>query len=370
MLSLWSSLFYSEASTTQIQRGITKLDLAYYNLPAIQSGCWFAFLFVTLAALFVWLYRYRQAGISVLVGLALLPVIDGVRFNRRFVSTFDQNQMWSPNPVTEFFTQREGHFRVVNFSQTLSTDLLPFHHIEVVTGYHGNQLRWFDKLLGGPSKKNMGNPRLLNLVGTRYLLLSTQQQLPPNALGEKPLTPAATFGSLQVLQNDNAFPRVYLTDRYQVLSDLETIDQEVLNGSENLREVVYLEETPDIEILPGDTGFEKNNTDSTWVISHALDSVLVGVSCSRNRLLVLTDNYYDAWHVYVDGTPAKLLRAYGSFRAVAVPAGTQQVLFKYNSQRYRIGKLVTLTTSLYLAVVFGVYFIRSKLRKKSKQGNM
>jgi hypothetical protein len=370
MLSLWSSLFYSEASTTQIQKGITKLDLAYYNLPAIQSGCWFAFLFVTLAALFVWLYRYRQAGISVLVGLALLPVIDGVRFNRRFVSTFDQNQMWSPNPVTEFFTQREGHFRVVNFSQTLSTDLLPFHHIEVVTGYHGNQLRWFDKLLGGPSKKNMGNPRLLNLVGTRYLLLPAQQQLPPDALGEKPLLPVGDFGSVQVYQNDNAFPRVYLSDRYEVLSDLEAIDQEVLNGSENLREVVYLEETPDIKILPADTSVEKNSTDSTWVISHAIDSVLVGVSCSRNRLLVLTDNYYDAWHVYVDNTPAKLLRAYGSFRAVAVPAGTRQVLFKYNSERYRVGKLTTLLTSLYLVVVFGVYFIRSKLQKKLKQGNM
>lgn len=365
MISLWTSLFYSDAATRFIQKGFSKLDVAYLNLPAIQSGAWLAFLFTAVAALLIWLYRSRRAGAALLMGLVLVPVVDGVRFNSRFVSTFDQNQVWSPTPLTEFFEQQQGKYRVMNISPATQGDLLPFHHVEVVTGYHGNQLRWYDQLLGGIGARNQGNPRLLNLVGARYLSMPANQQFPPDALGEKPAFPVATFGPVQIIQNDNAFPRVYLVDRYRLFADRKEIYPEILQGSEDLRGIVYLEQEPGINIVPDTHGVE---TDSAWIISYAVDSVLVGLSCSHNQLLVLTDNYYDAWHVFVDGAPAELLRAYGSFRAVAVGAGTEKVLFKFDSERYRLGRLVTWLMSLYLLVVFGFYFVRSRMHRTPERG--
>jgi len=365
MISLWSSLFYREAAATQVQSGVSKLDLAYLNLPAIQTGAWLAFLFTAVAALLIWLYCSRRAGAGLLLCLVLVPVVDGVRFNSRFVSTFDQSQVWSPTPLTDFFQQQQGHYRVMNLSPVIQQDLLPFHQVEMVTGYHGNQLRWYDQLLGGIGARNQGNPRLLNLVGARYLVIPVNQQFPPGALGEKPAFPVATFGPTQIIQNDNAFPRVYLIDRYRLFADRKEIYPEVLQGSENLREIVYLEQEPGINIVPDTHGVE---TDSTWIVNYAVDSVLVGLSCSHNQLLVLTDNYYDAWHVYVDGAPAELLRAYGSFRAVAVGAGTEKVLFRYDSERYRLGRLVTWLTSLYLLVVFGFYFVRSRMHRTPERG--
>lgn len=367
MLSLWSSLFYSEASTRLIQKGVTRLDVAYLNLPAIQSGCWFAFLFTALAALFVWLYRGRKGGIGLLTGLVLLPIVDGVRFNRRFVSTFDQDQVWSPSPISDFFKRQQGHYRVMNFFRAVPEVLLPFYKVEMVTGYHGNQLRWYDQLLGGPGRKNMGNPRFINLVGAKYILMPSRRQLPSNSLGEKPIFTVATFGATQIIQNDNAFPRVYLVNRYRLFTDRQDIYHEVLNGWEDPREVVYLEEDPEVDV-PQDNAEVDSKPDSAWIIDYAVDSVLVGVTCSHDQILVLTDNYYDAWHAYVDGAPAKLLRAYGSFRAVTVPAGTQRVLFKYNSERYRLARLLTWLTSLYLAIIFGFYFIRSRMGKRPQQG--
>ncbi|MCK4460764.1 MAG: hypothetical protein KAW46_03115, partial [candidate division Zixibacteria bacterium] len=56
MMSTWCSLFFDEAGSRHITQTLTKLDLAYMNLPAIQSGAWLAFLFTSLAALFIWLY--------------------------------------------------------------------------------------------------------------------------------------------------------------------------------------------------------------------------------------------------------------------------------------------------------------------------
>ena len=95
---------------------------------------------------------------------------------------------------------------------------------------------------------------------------------------------------------------------------------------------------------------------SASISARATDSVGVGLNGAANRLLVLTENYYDSWQVFVDGHPAELLRSYGTFRAVAVPKGAKLVLFKYTSERYATGKLITFVTSLYLLAVFGFYF--------------
>jgi hypothetical protein len=365
MISLWTSLFYRDAATRLFQKGFSKLDVAYLNLPAIQTGAWLAFLFTAVAALLIWLYRNRKAGVGLLICLVLVPVVDGVRFSKRFVGTFDQDNVWAPTPLTDFFQKQQGEYRVMNFSPALQQDLLPFHQVEMVTGYHGNQLRWYDQLLGGIGAGNQGNPRLLNLVGSRYLTIPTNQQFSPGALGKKLVFPVATFGPIQVIQNDNAFPRVYLVDHYRLFEDRKDIYPEVLHGSENLRGIVYLEQMPEINIVPDTLGAQ---SDSAWIMNYAIDSVLVGVSSSHNQLLVLTDNYYDAWHVFVDDVPAELLRAYGSFRAVAVPAGTEKVLFKYNSERYRLGRLVTWLTSLYLLVIFGFYLVRSRMQKMPQKG--
>jgi hypothetical protein len=363
MLNLWTSLFYGDAATTMVQEGVSKLDVAYLNLPAIQSGAWLGFLFTALAALCIWIYQTGKAGVYVLVALLLIPAVDGIRFNKRFINVVDPSPYLSPNVVSEFLKKDTGKYRVQDFTQNASINL-PLHGIEVVTGYHGNQLKWYDKLLGGLSLRNLANPRFLNLVGAKYIIIPPKQKLLEGALGDKSTTTVLNFGSGQVIRNDNAFPRVFLVDRYKIVDDVNEIYSQVINGAEDLRQIVYLEEDPGIKPSPDSMG-----SDSTWIIDYESDSVLIGLSCTKNHILVITDNYYEAWQAYVDARPAKQLRAYSSFRAVAVPAGTQKVLFKYKSERYITGRLITWLTSVYLLIVLGFYVVKSRLvkgkRKKS-----
>ncbi|MEW6413130.1 MAG: hypothetical protein AB1483_11785 [Candidatus Zixiibacteriota bacterium] len=363
MIDVWCSLFYSEAPMIEVQKNVSKLSLAYMNLPAIQSGAWWAFLMTSAAALFVWFYRAEKAGAWVLSLLVLLPAADGVRFGSRFVDTVDPAQIWSPNPVTEFFAAREGQYRVLNLtSRAIPDDFLPFFGTEVVVGYHGNQLRWYDELLGGMRKSNLGNPSFLNLVGAKYILWMGQDSLPENYFGDKPITVAAQFGQLKIIENDNAFPRVYLADQYRVFDSTSQIIESVMTRADDLRRVVYLEQEPSISIALDSTA-----SDSAWIVGYGIDSVSVGVNTSANKILVMTDNYYHSWHPYVDGQPAELLRSYGSFRAVAVPAGAKQVLFKYSSERYRTGKLATGATTLWVLLVVAFYFYRSRSKSAEER---
>jgi len=348
MLDFWTSIFYSNAATDEIQRGVSKLSVAYMNLPAIQSGAWFAFLFTALAAAFIWLYQTGKVGIYILVALLFIPVIDSVRFNSRFIKLVDPRPYLSANTLTDFFNKDTGQYRVHSFVQTQT--VLPLHGIEEVVGYHGNQLKWYDELLGGPSLRNQGNPRLLNLVGTKYVIIPTNQQLPPDAFGAKPTTLAINTNQGAVFQNPNAFPRVFLVDTYKVFDSLEIIQSLVLGGPDDLRSVVYLEEDPGVAL-----SYDSLNTDSCWITNYQAEEIHIGMNCTKDHILVITDNYFEAWHAYIDNEPTKIYRADGSFRAVVVPAGTKEVVFKYHSSRYATGRLLTLLTSLYLLIVLGYY---------------
>ncbi len=352
MINAWSWLFYSDLPSQMIRQGMSKLDLAYANLPAIQSGAWLAFLFSALAALCIWLYRSGKLGTGILVALLVVPVVDGVRFDRRFIKVVDKADFrarYEPDPMINYLSHVEGKFRVLNLANPNDNSLALFG-IDNVVGYHGNQLRWYDDLLGGPALSNIRtfNARMLNLVGAHYLINPTAGKVPENWFGDKRLVLAAEFGQTKLIRNDNAFPRVFLVDTFRVFDERARIVDEVLKGSDDMRRVVYLEEQPSLVYSPDSTA-----ADSAWIEDYAPERVTVGVAVGGNRILVLTDNYFDAWQAEIDGAPAKVLRAYGSFRAVEVPAGSREVVFSYRSQRYLTGRLITWLTGVYLLIILG-----------------
>ena len=82
-------------------------------------------------------------------------------------------------------------------------------------------------------------------------------------------------------------------------------------------------------------------------------------------MLVFGENWFDAWHATVDGSPAKILRAYATFRAVAVPTGKHTVRFWYDSSRYDLGRDVTWASVLYLFLAVGTTALLSRRRKKN-----
>jgi hypothetical protein len=315
------------------------------------------------------MYRSGKAQTGIFAALLFVPMIEGARFDARFIDTFDPNQMWGTNGVVQYLQQNAKNTRVMNLNSP-DDDVLPYHGIEVIAGYHGNQLRWYDDLLGGPGMPNIQNPnnpfnaRFLNLAGMKYYLTGAGQQMTPGHWGPQEAYPAAQAMNYQgqgtqIWVNPNAFPRAYLVGQYQVVPDRKNIYPQVLNGTEDLRRITYLEQEPGISISP-----EFAAGDSAWVDYHGVDSIAIGIKSSANKLLILTDVYYDAWKATVDGKPAEVLRSYGAFRAVAVPAGTSTVTFKYQSERYATGKWVTWLTSLYIVVIIG--FHETQRRKKKR----
>ena len=68
----------------------------------------------------------------------------------------------------------------------------------------------------------------------------------------------------------------------------------------------------------------------------------VRASAADAAVLVFSEAYFPAWRVFVDGRSAPLLRADGALLAVAVPAGTHEVVFLYLPPLLLLGAVITL----------------------------
>ena len=67
------------------------------------------------------------------------------------------------------------------------------------------------------------------------------------------------------------------------------------------------------------------------------ERVVAEMTSDSAGLLVLADLFYPGWTAEADGRPAEILRADGVFRAVALPAGTHRVVFRYRPLSVWIG---------------------------------
>jgi hypothetical protein len=112
---------------------------------------------------------------------------------------------------------------------------------------------------------------------------------------------------------------------------------------------------PTVEFLPPPT---KNDEERPEIVR-------LRVSGASGGYLVLADTYFPGWTATISEAngPARdvpILPAYGTLRAVALPAGssTLRVDFQYKPLSWRIGVMISLTSLCLLALLIGVTLFR------------
>jgi hypothetical protein len=76
--------------------------------------------------------------------------------------------------------------------------------------------------------------------------------------------------------------------------------------------------------------------------SYEAERVEIATDSPRDGFLVLSDTYRPGWTAAVDGKEAVIWRAQAAFRAVEVPAGKHQVVFRYRPGSLRVGAALSL----------------------------
>ena len=155
---------------------------------------------------------------------------------------------------------------------------------------------------------------------------------------------------VDIYQNARALPRAWLASDARVLGDsamLQVIRTGVLtDGSkwDPLRTALVEAELPG----PVTTSVQDGRAAIT---GYEPNRVNLQTHSSGNSILVLSENDYPGWRVYVDGQSADLLRVNYALRGVLLSAGDHQVSFVYRPWSVMGGLLVSLITGVGLIVL-------------------
>jgi hypothetical protein len=226
--------------------------------------------------------------------------------------------------------------------------------IATLGGYHAAKTRLYQDYADRRLQDNLAFLRLLNV---RYLVLNQPFQQPPDFVR------VAHQGSKTVYENLMALPRATVVGRYTVApSDTAILDS--LNawsttneGLRRLEDHTFLEHDPKLTLGPTAGA-------TAEITSYRLNDVTVRVRTPGPGLLRLADLWYPDWTATVDGRPAEVLKADDLLRAVPVPAGQHEVVFRFRSRAVRLGMIVSLASLAVILAAFGWTGWRARRRPR------
>jgi hypothetical protein len=226
--------------------------------------------------------------------------------------------------------------------------------IPSVGGYHPAKLQAYEEYIRAMKfSMEQGRLDLASMMNARYIVsgvrLADHPQLKPVWVGRDYNGEARA-----IYENSGVFSPAWIVGAYRV----EKPDSELAimaNGEVDLRHTVLLETKPSIEPQPGDSATV------TVVKPETAKESAFHVTLDRPGILVVSEVYYKDWRALVDGRPAEMLSANHVLRAVALPAGTHDVVFRYDASLVRKGATVSITTfALTLLACAGATLLRRK----------
>ncbi len=221
--------------------------------------------------------------------------------------------------VVEFLEQAgpQGSFRVLAPYERQPNRLAGFG-IATLGGMHAAKPRLVQDLLDAQADSD---PRFWRLLNVKYLVLD--QPLDPQRT--PPFLQLVHTGSGAIYENLLALPRATVVGAYGVVPDTGFADIDSIRaGHHDPSEYTWLAQDPGVTLGPV-------NGATATITKYALQEVDVTVDTPGQGILRLADLWYPDWKVTVDGRPAEMLRADHALRAVVVPAGRHDVVFKFES---------------------------------------
>jgi hypothetical protein len=185
---------------------------------------------------------------------------------------------------------------------------------------------------------------LLNASGARFVMTG-RGKLP--WLAEHGAELSFTGNASDVWENPQAAPRAYLS-RHTVLAPAATVLDTIANGriADGAGVVLEAEDGPLVAASPDDPA------PGAVRIAESTDRVVrIAVDAARPAVLVLLDAWSPEWRATIDGAAVPTRRANYVARAVEVPAGRHEVVFRFVPRSLQIGGVLSLLSLVLLVTV-------------------
>ncbi len=289
---------------------------------------------VAIAAIILYVNKtLRAVGFSALL-LGVL-VVDLFIIDAKFIDPKPDahlEQSFQPDATTQFLKQQEGIFRIFPLGDLYGDIGFAYHGLQSVGGYSPAKLKIYQTVVDscffrGPDPAFPLNMNIVNMLNAKYVV--AQGQLPVEKFRHVYTDQAR---GVMTYENPSVLPRAWFVQKALVAqSDAEVFA--LLNSRAFNPATTAILQKPLRETISA-----PDSAASVEVTEYRARTIKLRARTTMPALLVLSEIYYPAgWKAFVDGAETEIYRTNSILRSIVVPAGSHEIVFRFDPVLYEVG---------------------------------
>lgn len=339
----------------------------------LSSDAMRSLIFILLAAGSMWfaINKSKSKNIAVYVTsiLVILILVDLWTVDKRFLNDDkfvkkQQQATFKKTPADEAIHQDKSlSYRVLNLNNPFNETATSYYH-KSIGGYHAAKLQRYQQLIERRLQPELGNiyasfgtqdedsikaklidNTALNMLNTRYMIFDVNQG---------------------PLENPHAMGNAWFVSKYKFVENADA-EIDALNTL-NPRQEAVVDKRYEAELK--DLSFVTDSTANIELIAYKPNILTYKTNATSDQLAVFSEIYYaNGWNAYVDGKLTPHFCADWILRAMVVPKGEHEIVFKFEPTGYNTARTVaTISSGLLVLLLLGtiVWYMRRE-EKESEE---
>lgn len=342
--SLFSFESFRDASINEQLPGISDMLVADRKSLFFKDSLR-SLILILLSAGVLWAFLKDKLNKNIALGIfAVLILFDLVGVDKRHINKDDfvvkkrEEKPFQASPADKQILNDKSYYRVANFATSPLNDGSTSYFHNSIGGYHAAKPRRYQELFEYQIAKN--NMEVLNMLNTKYIMFPDRQ------------------GNMQLQKNTEANGNAWFVNEVEFVN---SADEEItaLDSLKTKQKVIVNSEFK--ELVPKTT-FTRDSTAMITLTNYKANELTYKSNTTTEQLAVFSDMYYkNGWNAYVDGKLTPHFRANYVLRAMLIPKGTHEIVFKFEPTVIKKGNTITLISyALLLIIPIGWFFVEKK----------
>lgn len=334
--------------------------IAEARQAVFTADAWRSFIIVALGFAVLWLLCQKKLNPTVaMIALVVILVGDMYPVNKRYLNSDNfvtPARKTNPFPMTDadryILQDKDMNYRVLNaaagetLASAFSEPRTSYYH-KSIGGYHAAKLRRYQDLIDRQLVN--ANPAVLNMLNTRYIIQPLED------------------GRETVVRNPGALGNAWFVSEVKWVDNADAEMAAITDFDPSHTAVVdrrFAREIGD-KVVPPAVG------DTIYETGYKPNELTYRYRSQQGGLAVFSEIYFPwGWQVTVDGKPVDMARVNYVLRAVNLPAGEHEVIFRFDPPSVHTTEAIAyVSLFLILAAFVGTGFVAWKRRKSVPQNS-
>lgn len=298
------------------------------RLSIVSADCARSLVVILIGCALLFLYfrgMFKKHSVFVFT-LSLLALADLYTVGHRYVNSdnftapADNEEVFSMTDADREILKDTTNYRVLDVADMGGARSSYFH--KTIGGYHAAKLTRYNDLLEHQIYRN--NPRVLDMLNTKYFLSGNEYEENPGALGN------AWFVS----------GIDYVADADHEMAALDSLDTRTRAVADKKFSAVLGQAAAPV---PGDTVYET---------SYAPNRLTYKARSAHGGVAVFSEIYFPwGWQATVDGKPAQIGRVNYVLRALRLGPGTHDIEFRFDPKSLHVTNTLGVTAVILIYII-------------------